>query len=428
MQKPSGQDSLAEGVIPEAVAEDDVPQGTGTSGFARSPRSQPPAPLLARTIILAALCCYATMTILNVIKTDPGAGQLVACVTLVLGVFGVQVAVSSGGARRWSAGKKTAALILLAVFTFAPLVWFGTNWGSMVGPLAASLLLILPARHGWPGYGLLIAFTAVYNVLAGAPADLVIYFTLSSTLTGLVIYGLTRLTDLVHQVHAAREELARMAVTQERLRFARDLHDLLGYSLSAVTLKGELVQRLIDTRPDKAREQTADLLQVARQALADVRLVSRGYRDMSLSEEAVSAESVLAAADVRAEVDVACGRLHPVVDTVLATALREGVTNILRHSRVRFCSIKAESDGETARLLLTNDRPHEQRDLLSVRTGGSGLDNLRTRFAAIGGGVQAGLGVDGRYRLEVWAPVRPHSNDGASRGFDSAGSERTAVA
>ncbi|MEU3077294.1 sensor histidine kinase [Streptomyces laurentii] len=368
------------------------------------------------------------MTILNVVRVEQPARQLAVCVGLVIAVFGVQVAVSSGGSRRWSTGTKAAVLLLQAALTLAPLLLFSTNWGSMLGPFAASLLLILPARYGWPGYGLLVVFIAVYNLLAGATADLVVYFTISTILTGLVIYGLTRLTDLVHQVHAAREELARMAVTQERLRFARDLHDLLGYSLSAVTLKGELVQRLIDTRPDKAREQTADLLQVARQALADVRLVSRGYRDMSLSEEAESAESVLAAADVRAEVDVTCGRLHPVVDTVLATALREGVTNILRHSRVRFCSIKAESDGETARLLLTNDRPHEQRDVLSVRTGGSGLDNLRTRFAAIGGGVRAGLGVDGRYRLEVWAPVRPHSNDGESRGFDSAGSERTAVA
>jgi two-component system, NarL family, sensor histidine kinase DesK len=427
-KEPVGRGSAAGGAVSKKSSEGNSPAQSGSLGLPRSPRSQPPAPLLARAVILVALLCYGTMTVLNVIRSEPDTRRLVICIALVIAVFGVQVAVSSGGARRWSARRKAVALILQAMLTFAPLVWFGTNWGSMQGPLAASLLLTLPAWYAWLSYGLLIAFIPVYNVLAGATIDLVLYFTISGTLTGLVIYGLTRLTDLVHEVHATREELARMAVTQERLRFARDLHDLLGYSLSAVTLKGELVQRLIASRPDKAREETASLLQVARQALADVRLVSSGYRDMSLTEEAVSAESVLAAADVRAEVSVMCGRLHPVVDTVLATALREGVTNILRHSGVRVCSIQAETDGETVRLSLTNDQPHEQTDVLSARTGGSGLENLRIRFVAIGGGVSAGLRTDGRFHLEVWAPLRPQSSEGESLGFEPEGSERTAVA
>lgn len=407
--------------------------GSGTPGRQRtaaplSPRSQPPAPLLARVIILVALFCYGTMTVLNVVRTGPGTGQLALCIALVAAVFCVQVAISSGGARRWPARKKAVALTLQAVLTFAPLAWFGTNWGSMEGPFAASLLLTLPTRYAWPSYWLLIASIPVYNILAGAPYDLVLYFTIAGNLTGLVIYGLTRLTDLVHEVHATREELARMAVTQERLRFARDLHDLLGYSLSAITLKGELVQRLIATRPDKAREETVSLLEVARQALSDVRLVSSGYRDMSLSEEAESARSVLATADVRADVQVLCGRLHPVVDTVLATAVREGVTNMLRHSGVRGCSIRAESDGETVRLSLTNDNPHEQPDIFSARTGGSGLDNLRTRLTALGGGLSAELRPDGRFHLEAWAPALPQSNRNDSLVFEQGDAESTAVA
>ncbi|MEV0012841.1 histidine kinase [Streptomyces sp. NPDC051840] len=393
-----------------------------------SPRSQAPAPRLARAIIVTALLCYGTMTVLNVVRTRPETFELVVCVGLVLMVFGVQLAVSSPQARSWPTGRKALVLGLQAVLTFAPLVWFGTNWGSMEGPLAASLLLTLPARYAWPSYGALIAFIPVYNLLAGATIDLVLYFTIAGILTGLVIYGLTRLTDLVHEVHATREELARMAVTQERLRFARDLHDLLGYSLSAITLKGELIHRLIATRPDKAREETASVLRVARQALADVRLVSSGYRDMSLSEEAESAGTVLAAADIRADVTVECGRLHPVVDTVLATALREGVTNILRHSRVRICSIKAELDDTTVRLGMTNDHPHEPSHLFTAGAGGgSGLDNLRTRFAAIGGGLTAGLQGDGRFHLEVWAPIRPQ-NDIEALTLGPTPPERSAVA
>ena len=374
-----------------------------------SPRSQAPAPRLAHAIIVVALVLYGTMTVLNVVRTRPPTGQLAVCVGLVLALFGVQFAVSSPGARQWPTARKALMLGLQALLTFAPLVWFGVSWGSMEGPLAASLLLTLPPRYAWPSYGALIAFIPVYNLLAGATVDLVLYFTIAGALTGLVIYGLTRLTDLVREVHDTREELARMAVAQERLRFARDLHDLLGYSLSAITLKGELIQRLITTRPEKAREETASVLQVARQALADVRLVSSGYRDMSLSEEAESASTVLSAADVRAQVDVECGRLHPVVDTVLATALREGVTNILRHSRVRVCTIKAEMDDETVRLGLINDHPHEQGHIPSDVSGGSGLDNLRCRLTAIGGGLSAGLQGDGRFLLDVWAPLRPQS-------------------
>lgn len=203
-----------------------------------SPRSQAPAPRPAHAIIVAALACYATMTVLNVVRTRPAMGELVLCVVLVLALFGTQLAVSSPQARRWPTRQKALVLLLQAVLTFAPLAWFSVSWGSMQGPLAASLLLTLPARFAWPSYGVLIAFIPVYNVLAGASVDLVLYFTIASTLTGLVIYGLTRLTDLVSEVHENREELARMAVAQERLRFARDLHDLLGYSLSAIALKG----------------------------------------------------------------------------------------------------------------------------------------------------------------------------------------------
>lgn len=204
-------------------------------------------------------------------------------------------------------------------------------------------------------FGAVVAAAPLYPLLKGSGVLYSGYVFISVTLAGLVIYGLTRLTDLVRELHDTRERLARMAVTQERLRFARDLHDLLGYSLSTVTLKGELVSRLIPVRPEQAAEETTSLLLVARQALADVRLVSRGYRDMSLCDEADSAAKVLVSAEVRVEVDMRVERLHPVVDTVLATALREGVTNILRHSKAEVCTIRATSGTETVLLTLVND-------------------------------------------------------------------------
>ncbi|WP_448334316.1 sensor histidine kinase, partial [Streptomyces sp. DSM 41534] len=130
---------------------------------------------------------------------------------------------------------------------------------------------------------------------------------------------------------------------------------------------------------------------------------------MSLRDEATSAAAILAAADIQADVAIDCGRLHPVVDTVLATALREGVTNILRHSKVRRCSISATVDEETVLLSLVNDgagRPGARSSDRTTRS--SGLHNLRERFTEIGGGLTVGLRETGRFHLEAYAPIRPH--------------------
>ncbi|MFF8828554.1 sensor histidine kinase [Streptomyces sp. NPDC015131] len=366
---------------------------------------------------MVALLCYATVTVLNVLRAGVAHGaELAVCVGLVLVVFSVQFVVSAPAARTWSMRRKVGFLSFQTLLTYLPLFWYGLSWGSMEGPLAASVLLTFRTRVAWPLFGLVVVSIPAYASALGQPAPQVGYFLIAGMLCGLVIYGLSRLTDLVHEVHSTREELARMAVSQERLRFARDLHDLLGYSLSAIALKGELIHRLIQVRPEQARGETAELLAVARQALADVRLVSSGYRDMSLRDEAETAAAILAAADVRAEVAIDCGRLHPVVDTALATALREGVTNILRHSKVQRCSISATIDAETVLLSLVNDGAPLGKAPAPAPTGGSGLDNLRERFARIGGRLTAGPGDDGRFHLEAYAPVRPRAADDDARG------------
>ncbi|MEU2154414.1 histidine kinase [Streptomyces sp. NPDC019396] len=367
---------------------------------------------MARAITVVALLCYGTVTILNVLRWgNPTTLRLTVSITLIVIVFSVQFVVSAPAARSWSMRSKVAVLILQALLTYLPVIWYGTSWGSMEGPLAATVLLALPSRIAWSLFALVVASIPVYATIEGEPPAQVGYYVIAGMLTGLVIYGLSRLTDLVHELHAQRAEMARMAVVQERLRFARDLHDLLGYSLSAIALKGELIHRLINTRPEDAREETADLLRVARQALADVRLVSSGYRDMSLLDEAESAAAILSAADVETEVDLDCGRLHPVVDTVLATALREGVTNILRHSKVQKCSITATVDGEIVLLSLVNDGAQHHKAPTRERPASSGLDNLRQRITEIGGRLTAELREDGRFHLEAYAPTRPRTGD-----------------
>ncbi|MFD5427834.1 sensor histidine kinase [Streptomyces sp. NPDC127084] len=388
-----------------------------------------PAPRMARAITVLALLCYATATILNVLRYgNPTTLRLTVSIVLILIVFSVQFVFSAPPARFWSMRAKVAVLVFMTLLTFLPLFWYGLTWGSMQGPLAASVLLALPARLAWPLFVPIVLSVPIYSTTVdGVPVAQMVYFLIAGVLCGIVIYGLSRMTDLVYELHAQRAEMARMAVVQERLRFARDLHDLLGYSLSAIALKGELIHRLINTRPEDAREETADMLRVARQALADVRLVSSGYRDMSLRDEAESAAEILSAAEIQAEVDIACGRLHPVVDTVLATALREGVTNMLRHSKAQRCSISATVDGESVLLSLVNDGAQHRRPLAPDGPASSGLDNLRQRFTEIGGRLTAELREDGHFHLEASAPTRPRTADDEADGTGAPVGERVAA-
>ncbi|MGW1294229.1 sensor histidine kinase [Streptomyces sp. NPDC002533] len=382
-----------------------------------------PAPRFAQGISTVVFAGYGVVTLLNVQNVVSGTRGLVLCRGVVAVLYAVQILVASPRTRRWSGRRRAAILVVQALLTFGPMVLLGVAWGSMAGPLAGSILLMLPGRIAWPCYGAVPLAMLGWSASGGVPALETGYYAISTALTGLVIYGLTRLTDLVREVHDTRAEMARMAVTQERLRFARDLHDLLGYSLSAITLKCELIHRLVPVNPERAQEEVASVLGVARQALADVRLVASGYRDMSLTAEGRSVAEVMAAADVETEVDIDCGRLHPLVDTVLATALREGVTNMLRHSKAQSCTVAVRVEGESVRLVLVNDGVVAP-DRPDAPDRGSGLGNLRTRLSAIGGEMTAEVIAGNRFRLDATAPLSPPKGEDAelpSHGHRAAG-------
>jgi two-component system sensor histidine kinase DesK len=185
------------------------------------------------------------------------------------------------------------------------------------------------------------------------------------------------------------------------MRFARDLHDLLGYSLSAITLKAELTRRLVGSNPARARDEIAEVIDIARQALADVRDVSGGYRNMSLAKEASSVTSLLSAAGIDVRVEVDHGALGEHIDTVLATVLREAVTNMLRHSTTQRCRIQASQAGETVRLEVINDGV--PRSARSHRPGG-GLENLNARVRAAGGSLTVRTTPEGTFELVAEAP------------------------
>jgi two-component system sensor histidine kinase DesK len=239
----------------------------------------------------------------------------------------------------------------------------------------------------------------------GSPLRVVIwmlYYLVVTLLGGLALYWSTRLTRVLDQLGRARTELADLAVGRERLRVSRDLHDLLGHSLSAVSLKGDLALRLLPVDANRAREEIESLTQLARATLRDMRAVTRDQHAVSLRSEVDAAVAMLAAADVRTRVVLEVRALPPAVEVVLAWAVREAATNILRHSDATECSITASWHGGTVRLEIVND------GAIASSTGaprdGHGLAGIDERARTLSGSATGSEQAGGVYRLLVDVP------------------------
>lgn len=209
---------------------------------------------------------------------------------------------------------------------------------------------------------------------------------------------------LAVQAHEGREAHARLAVAEERLRFARDLHDLVGHQLSAIAVKTELAVRLSDADTSAARAEMTEVNALTRKALRELRQAVRGYRELDLPAELESVRSVLEAAGVRCELRLPHRELPAGVGPVFAYAVREAVTNVLKHSCATFCDITLRFTTEEAALLVRNDGVvrRQAADL------GSGLPGLGERLAAVGGELTAHPTADGHFVLNavVSLPIR----------------------
>ena len=173
----------------------------------------------------------------------------------------------------------------------------------------------------------------------------------------------------------ARQENARLAIQEERNRMARDVHDVLGHSLTVITVKAELAARLLDVSPERARAEVADIERLARDALADVRQAVAGFRDMSLPAELARARSSLVAAGIEADLPTAADAVPSDLRELCAWTLREGVTNIIRHSGATSCRVSLEDNGIT---VSDNGVGHHG------GTPGTGLVGLAERADAVG--------------------------------------------
>jgi two-component system sensor histidine kinase DesK len=225
------------------------------------------------------------------------------------------------------------------------------------------------------------------------PASLLFSIGLATVATSAFMRLIRRNAELA----VAREDLAHFAVEQERARFARDLHDLLGHSLTVITVKAELAGKLLSRDPGKAADEVADIERLAREALADVRATVAGYREVTLAAEVSSARSTLEAAGIAAELPGALDEVPGERRELFGWVVREGVTNVVRHSRAQRVRVAVSPT--------TVEVVDDGTGCVDIVASGHGLQGLRERLAEVGGRLEAGPVDAGGFRLFAEVPA-----------------------
>ena len=225
---------------------------------------------------------------------------------------------------------------------------------------------------------------------------------------GLDMIGVARMGSAIRELHAARRELARLAVIEERERLSRDLHDLLGQTLSMITLKSELARHLVTEEPDRCAQEIFEIERVARNSLREVREAVAGYRLPRLASELEGAQHLLEAARISYQIDPLQEVLPQEIDATLAWTVREGVTNVVRHSQARHCRIRLTHENGTVGVEVLSDGVRREQAGSPARPG-LGLAGLRERVCRLGGDLEAGPRVlQGKehFRLAVALPLQ----------------------
>ncbi len=352
---------------------------------------------VAAAIIMTGLCAW----LVNF--TDPTDAR--PSWVPVTAVLGLGIALFAVGGENWL-GALVVAAALAGRWTTARLAILGSAACTLTGVVVATV-------HHY-GFG-----NTVASVLA-------------PPLGGLFAYSMARRLETLDSLRRTRAELARAAAAEERLRIARDLHDLLGHSLSLITIKAELAGRLMGADPDRAAKEITELESVARQSLSDVREAVAGFRQPDLAGELVAARQLLDAAGIATEITAAdTSGLARDVDSALAWAVREGATNVVRHSRATRVAIKVSREPQAVVAEISDNGPaapdgNEAGPALpAARTpgpdgravvgrarpvfGGSGLAGLAERVRGLGGELAAGSVEPRGFRLRVVVPVSPQA-------------------
>jgi two-component system sensor histidine kinase DesK len=292
-------------------------------------------------------------------------------------------------------------LAALTAITYALAIGYGGNWLLFFPLLSLAFGIVSRARRKGAWLLALSASAVAVCALRGGGIWDALSLGYGTLLSGLVTATILTLFGAIGQLRATRQELARHAVAEERLRFSRDL---LGHTLSVVVVKSEAARRLAPRDLDAALAQVADIEAVGRQALTEIREAVTGYRDGSLATELDRARSALSSAGIEVVVERSGPPLPPPTEALLGWVVREGVTNVVRHSGARECRIALSGPGGgRVRLEITDDG---QSVGSSASTGsGTGLKGLAERLAAAGGVLDAGPVARGGFRVRAELPA-----------------------
>ncbi|MFI6298257.1 sensor histidine kinase [Nonomuraea sp. NPDC050790] len=361
---------------------------------------EPPSRL--RSLGIAALsplvlCAFALapgivgMVVLGVLRILPsGSDRLAVWMGCLVGVVGLHVWVVVAALRR--RGAAWLPLAGQAALTVAPLMTW-TGWSPVTVLLTGSLLVVAERKRSWVLVVLALSCGPLLLTVVDAP------WLLAAPILGFAEYAVLSLTIRAHSLRAVLTDQVCRAVEDERHRLTRDLHDLVGHRLTLLILRIELAQRQLEKSGARGREELDEALELVRGVTEDVRSVAHLGRSYSLETELSSARSVLESAGVNCHVHVACGGLPQSAIQVLTYVLREGVTNILRHTTARECSIQVLEEGGMVLLSILNDGAKKPR-----HAPGHGLRNLRERVVEYGGWFEARAMHHGRFRMSVYIP------------------------
>lgn len=343
------------------------------------------------------------------------------------GIWLVYLLQTASGVHKHSDGAASAVGYLLIIafcvvyLAVLPEIWrgnrrrFWASYAALIGICAAETVFAhqdafvmcvfiavitvggLALRRALPilaGLAVLVAAVPALVPSWHSHVDLSDAFTVA--LVTLAMWGFFNIIRSNVALAAARSDLARLAAENERTRIARDLHDLLGHSLTTITVKAGLARRLAE-RGDLQRAgiEIAEVEELTRRALTDVRAAVSGYRDVNLAGELATAREVLRAAGIIANLPASPDIVAPHLQELFGWVVREGVTNVVRHSRAGQCSV---SLGPNWIEVVDNGRG-------GMPAAGNGLTGLRERVSAAGGTVRTMTDAGWRLRVEVPAPV-----------------------
>lgn len=283
----------------------------------------------------------------------------------------------------------------LFVLSFSLFPWIGWDVRGVWSYVGVAIgMAVVRLRTTWLLLIALGAAALVAGVLSDGWTESVLFLPAIIISISAMMAAFGRNIAAMNALRATRDQMAQMAVERERSRVARDLHDILGHSLTVITVKSELAGRLIDVDPARARTEIGEVEALARGALADVRTTVAGYRGVTVAGELAAARAALDAAGIAAELPTATENVPAERRELAGWIVREGVTNVIRHAQASRCRVRLG-----ARSVIVEDDGVGPAS--GAGTAGSGLIGLRERVEAAGGRLTLGRSELGGFLLKV---------------------------